>query len=174
MKSHEITLDSEVFNGLKRDFNTLANKTINTMLQKEVNDAKIAMTVEIHLEDGQAPDFEITAYPAERDIVVPQFKYKTSATMQLKDEKTGIVDGSEQELVWDKDKCCFVMRSVKERQMSMFEDEDDGEEFTPSEPFMLPDASAVADGSAEVIDADYTELDDISDSDYEYEEDDNG
>ena len=174
MKSHEITLDSEVFNGLKLDFKSLANKTINTMLQTEVNDAKITMTVEIHLEDGQAPDFEITAYPAERDIVVPQFKYKTSATMQLKDERTGIVDGSEQELVWDKDKCCFVMRSVKERQMSMFEEKTTVRNSPPSEPFMLPDASAVADGAAEIIDADHTELDDISDSDYEYEEDDNG
>lgn len=143
MKPYEISLDSEAFNGLKHDFKSLANTTIYTMLQKDVQDAKIVMTVEIHIEDDYAPDRQITAYAAEREIKVPSFKHKTSASMQIKNEKSGTIDGKDTELVWDNDKCCFVMKPISEPQTSLF-DEDDDENFSASEA--VDRDSAVVDG----------------------------
>ena len=163
-KKYALTLDSDAFNAFKSDFKTILNSTLNTMQQKDVEEAAISAKFEIRLEDGLAPDLDITGYHADREIIVPQFKHKIVATMQLKNEKSGYLNGSGYELVWDKDSGAWIMRNVDNRQMSFEEEETEKEMLgLPESPKELPEGESE---DPEYIDAEFEEIKD----DYPYEE----
>jgi len=120
-KAYEMTLESDVFNAMKSDFNKLLRKTLSTMLQKEGEKAELKLSLKISLTQGEARDFEEARYEAQRDVILPKFEHKISTVMQYKDELSGFVGGAEYELVWDKGKSEYVMRPIKDGQMDIFE-----------------------------------------------------
>lgn len=144
MKQHALNLDSDAFNAFKNDFKMILNNTLNTMQQKDVNNATISVKFDVALEEAFAPDHAITAYPADREIVSPCIRHKITATMQFKSEKTGSVGGLDYELVWDKEENAFVMRNVNDQQISMF----DGEAPKSEPPKALPENVIEAEFSA--------------------------
>lgn len=126
-KEYALTLDSDAFNSLKSDFNQLLRQTLSMMLQKEGEKAELKLSLKITLTQGAVPDLEEHRYAAEREVIFPKFEHKISSVMQYKDEKSGFVGGTEYELVWDKEKCAYVMRPIKDAQLSLFDEpEDDG------------------------------------------------
>lgn len=120
-KEYILSIESETFNSMKTDFNQILRKTLSTMIQKEGEKAEIKLTLKITLAQGTAPDLEECRYEADREIIIPKFEHKVSTVMQYKDEKSGHVGGAEYELVWDKDKNDYVMRPIKNAQLTMFE-----------------------------------------------------
>lgn len=124
-KEYALTLDSDAFNSLKTDFNQILRRTLSTMLQKEGEKAELKMSLKITLTEGTAPDLEERKYEAERDVIIPKFEHKISSVMQYKDEKSGFVGGAEYELVWDKEKSDYVMRPIKDAQITLFDEPED-------------------------------------------------
>lgn len=120
-KDYALTLDSDAFNALKSDFNQILRSTLNNMIQKEGEKSEVKISLKITLTEGVAPDLEESKYEAEREVIIPKFEHKVSSVMQYKDEKSGFVGGAEYELVWDKDKCDYVMRPIKSNQIDLFE-----------------------------------------------------
>lgn len=167
-KKYALTLDSDAFNAFKSDFKTILNSTLNTMQQKDVEEASIAVKFEIKLEEGYAPDLEVTGYHADREIIIPQFKHKIVATMQLKNEKSGYLNGSGYELVWDKDSGAWIMRNVDNRQMSFEECSEAAEVLElPEAQKELPEGELQEDAeNNEYIDAEYEAIED----DYPYQD----
>jgi len=125
-----LTLDSEAFNAFKADFQMLLNSTIATMQQKEVEDASIAVKFDIQLQPAANPNLDAPDSAGERDITMPMFKHKVTATMKIKAEKSGYVGGPDYELVWDKENHAWAMMPVQDGgQTSIF----DGYEYSDNE-----------------------------------------
>lgn len=124
-KEYALTLDSDAFNSLKTDFNQILRRTLSTMLQKEGEKAELKMSLKITLTEGTAPDLDERKYEAERGVIIPKFEHKISSVMQYKDEKSGFVGGAEYELVWDKEKSDYVMRPIKDAQITLFDGPED-------------------------------------------------
>lgn len=123
MKPIELTLESEAFNAFKQDFHMLLNSTLATMQQKEVEDASIAVKFDISLQTLVNPNVDDPESSAERDVVVPMFKHKVTAAMKIKSEKSGFVGGPDYELVWDKRSQAWLMKPIKDAQISAFDDD---------------------------------------------------
>lgn len=59
-----------------------------------------------------------------RDIIKPTFKHEISSAMQIKDKKAGSLSGN-YELVWDALSDKYVMRSIDDGQVSLFDDNEE-------------------------------------------------
>ena len=125
-----LTLESEIFNELKENFNAVLQKTLINMESKESEQAELTMKLKISLTNDTAPDFSEIKYKAEREIVRPTFTHKISSVMQTKCEKSGEVIG-DYELVWDKDSGKYIMRPIDNGQMTMFKGEEEAQEVIP-------------------------------------------
>lgn len=125
-KASMLTLESDAFNLLRSDFNQILRLTLNNMIRKEGEKAEVKISLKIALAQGFAPDPE--EEDTERQVIIPKFEHKVSSVMQYKEEKSGILGGAEYELVWDKNKREYVMRPIKDAQISLFEDTDEGSE----------------------------------------------
>lgn len=121
----EVTPESEALSALKGDFNQVLVKTLANMKKKESEHAEITLKLTIDLTEGTAPDFENSTpdYQAERDIVKPVFLHKVSSLIKIKDEKSGVFSG-DYELVWDDEKDGFIIRTINNSQMSLFDNEE--------------------------------------------------
>ena len=118
-----LTLESELFNEMKEDFNLILQKTLMNMENKKSEQAELTMKLKISLTNDTVPDFSEVKYNAEREIVRPTFSHKISSVMQIKCEKSGKIIG-DYELVWDKEIGRYVMRTIDNGQMTMFEGEE--------------------------------------------------
>lgn len=126
-----LNLESEAFNAFKSDFNMILRNTLSTMQQKEVEDASISVKFDVSLIQQANPNLDAPDSHGERDITSPTFKHKITANMKIKSEKGGYVGGPDYELVWDKDAKDYVMKSIKDTQTSIF---DDDYGYEPEEP----------------------------------------
>ena len=100
------------------------------MIHKEGEKAELKLSLKITLTQGETRDLQEPRYEAQREYILPKFEHKISTVMQYKDEKSGFVGGEEYELVWDKDKRDYVMKSIKDNQMNLFEYDDDHSDYT--------------------------------------------
>lgn len=128
MSKMELSLDSEAFNGFKSDFRQLLNSTLNTMQQKDVETASITAKFEISLQPRVNPNLGDPDSTEEREIIMPMFKHKVTASMHLKAEKAGFLGGSDYELLWDRTSGNYVMVPIADNQSSLFDDNYDYEE----------------------------------------------
>lgn len=128
MSKMELSLDSEAFNGFKADFRQLLNSTLNTMQQKDVETASITAKFEISLQPCVNPNMGAPDSAEEREIIMPMFKHKVTASMHLKAEKAGFLGGSDYELLWDRASGNYVMVPIADNQSSLFDDNYDYEE----------------------------------------------
>ena len=128
MSKMELSLDSEAFNGFKSDFRQLLNSTLNTMQQKDVETASITAKFEISLQPCVKPNLCDPDSAEEREIIMPMFKHKVTASMHLKAEKAGFLGGSDYELLWDRTSGNYVMVPIVDNQSSLFDDNYDYEE----------------------------------------------
>lgn len=124
-KEYTLTIESEAFNSMKTDFNQILRKTLSTMIQKEGEKAELKLTLKITLAQGYAPDLDEPRHEADREIIIPKFEHKVSTVLQYKDEKSGHVGGAEYELVWDEEKCSYVMRPIRNAQLTLFDEPQD-------------------------------------------------
>lgn len=144
-KIYPMSLNSDTFNALKSDFDQMLRKLLTGMEKFECEEATLNIKVGVKLEQDQARDFSITEYEAMRDIVKPTFKHEITSAMQVKDKKSGSLNG-EYELVWDKDSGQYVMRKIDDGQVTLFDESEPPKQDPPA----LPDGN--------IIDAEYREV----------------
>lgn len=117
-----VTIEGVAFNILRSDFNQILRQTLNNMIQKEGEKAEVKISLKIVLTQAFAPDPDDD--DLDRQILIPIFNHKVSSVMQYKEEKSGILGGVEYELIWDKEKREYVIRPIKDAQLSLFNEED--------------------------------------------------
>lgn len=122
-KESTLALESDAFNLLRNDFNQMLRLTLSNMIQKEGEKAELKISIKIALAQGFAPDPQDDDDENERQVIIPMFEHKVSSVMQYKEEKSGILGGSEYELVWDREKRDYVIRPIKDPQISLFGEE---------------------------------------------------
>lgn len=134
-----LSLDSEAFDSLKKDFDSLLNRTIGNMEMRGAVEATITMKVGVSLEK---------LVNNGRDVTKPTFKHEINSVMQVKDKVTGQIRGNYR-MEWDPEEQRYVLKDGDEDQMNMFDgnpgvadaewfDVEEGDTETSNEPKALP------------------------------------
>lgn len=112
-----LSLNEETFSTLKKDFDTILNRTLGNMEMKGATDAVITLKLTVGLDERSFSVGEgIQKYKK------PTFKHEINSVMQIKDKMTGQLSG-EYAMVWDEDEKRFVLRHFDGNQTSMFDED---------------------------------------------------
>lgn len=165
-----LSLNEDTFANLKKDFDTILNRTIGNMEMRGASDAVITMKLTVSL-DKRSMDMG----DGIQEFKKPSFKHEVSSVMQIKDKATGQL-GGDYAMVWDEKEERFVLRQFTGGQTSIFDDDyEDVDDYSghfgdlpvEGEALGLPEAS-VEDGTVEEEvaseDTDSTVPDDASES----------
>lgn len=114
-----ISMESEALVQLRTAIDNLLTRTIYRMKQTNHNKAKMAIALEIELDDAAIPD----GRGGLREGVVPVIKHNVKTQIQLTDEIKGKVPGG-YEMIWDNARSCFVLSPIPKNQTSLFDDDD--------------------------------------------------
>lgn len=110
-----LSLNEETFFALKKDFDTILNRTLGNMEMKGATDATITLKLIVGLDERS-----VSMGDAIQKYKKPTFKHEISSVMQIKDKMTGQL-GGEYAMVWDTDEERFVLRHFDNNQTSIFD-----------------------------------------------------
>lgn len=157
----EVSLQSDVFEQARRDFDRLLQKLFRTMENNESKEGSITLKVNVQTEKTPAHDEYGVYFEAHK----PTIEHVITTTVPLKDKANG-KKNTGMNLVWDSELGRYVLRYVPEEgQRSMFDD--DFEENLKNESSEIAETAPELPDHHGAIDADFRE---IPDDDYEYEE----
>lgn len=147
VKVYPMSLNGDTFNAYKTDFDQMLRTLLTEMEEHESEEATITSKITVKLTPDHARDYQANGYDAQRDIIKPSFKHDISTVLQVKNKKSGNLDGN-MELVWDKETHQYIMRPIDNGQVSFFngyDNEEQAEEeetqeanLTAAEPLQLP------------------------------------
>lgn len=119
----KLTMDSDTFEGLKRDMTFVLQRLLGNMLEKESNEGSLTVKMDISLASESVPNYDPNAEEKYRIIMKPKFVHKINSVMKITDEKKGNLD-TEMELVFDEEAGEYYMRPViNTTQRSLFDDD---------------------------------------------------
>lgn len=110
-----LSLNEETFFALKKDFDTILNRTLGNMEMKGATDATITLKLIVGLDERS-----VSMGDSIQKYKKPTFKHEISSVMQIKDKMTGQL-GGEYAMVWDTDEERFVLRHFDNNQTSIFD-----------------------------------------------------
>lgn len=143
-----LSLNEDTFSTLKKDFDSILNRTIGNMEMKGASDATITMKLTVSLDKRS-----MTVGDSIQEFNRPTFKHDISSVMQIKDKATGQL-GGEYAMVWDPEEERFVLRQFTGGQASMFDDDYETVEEQWGTFRDLPDDAHSLPAPAEVEDED--------------------
>lgn len=111
-----LSLENDVFEQMKQDFDAILNKTVADMENKYTEDAAITLKLFITAYRQQETDEEGNTF----ENVYPSFKYDISSVMQDKTKIAGAVSG-EYIYAFDEDECKYVLQKITDPQMTIEE-----------------------------------------------------
>ena len=89
MKTHKLFITDEIFEEVRKNFNSVLMKTLHTMRSKGSDDGKVNLELKILLEHDTL-EFSSFAFGKEtREYTNPIFEHKVTSSIQIKDEVTG-------------------------------------------------------------------------------------
>lgn len=112
-----LSLNEDTFSALKKDFDSILNRTIGNMEMKGASDATITLKLTVSLDKRS-----MTVGDSIQEFNRPTFKHEVNSVMQIKDKATGQL-GGEYAMVWDPEEERFVLRQFTGGQASMFDDD---------------------------------------------------
>ena len=123
-KVYPMSLNGDTFNALKSDFDQMLSRLLAGMEKFECEEAALNIKLVVSLKKDQTRDFEAVEYESMRDIIRPTFRHEISSAMQIKSKKAGSLSGN-YELVWDSLSEKYVMHSIDDGQVSLFDDNEE-------------------------------------------------
>lgn len=171
-----LSLKSDTFNAMTTDYEVLLRRLLETMEDQETDEGEITIKVKVRLTRDEAPDFEVTAYNATREVIKPKFEHTITATTQYKDKKTGVLSGN-YELIYDKETHQYVMRPIVGAQTTLYDNRTKDDSIIPGvenldrhtetpmlegrQLELLPPANDESENKEDgYIDAEYTDVED--------------
>ena len=143
----KLTLDSETFSGMSRDYNFVLQRLLETMRDRDCDEGSITLNLKISLKSEYIPNYDPNIQGESREVKKPKFEHKISSSVKITDEKKGTLD-TEMELVMDDDTGMYVLRPiVNTQQRSLFDDDLRGKFSGTDEP----DAEAEEDGGTPAL-----------------------
>lgn len=138
----KLTLDSETFSGMSRDYNFVLQRLLETMRDRDCDEGSITLNLKISLKSEYIPNYDPNVQGESREVKKPKFEHKISSSVKITDEKKGALD-TEMELVMDDDTGMYVLRPIVNTQQRSFFDDDMRGQFSGSDE---PGAEAEGDG----------------------------
>ena len=168
----QLTLESDTFRDMKKDFDGQLQKLLQKMKNRNMNEGKITLSVDVTLEEKEIPVFDGTD-DVSQEIQMPKFEHKVTTEVKEKSEVKGALN-SEMKLVWDDDTKTYVMAYINNTtQRSIFDDDfnqkEEPEETESVEQKALEGrkVAALPDNQQEdVIDVEAEEVETIADLTY--------
>lgn len=143
----KLTLDSETFSGMSRDYNFVLQRLLETMRDRDCDEGSITLNLKISLKSEYIPNYDPNVQGESREVKKPKFEHKISSSVKITDEKKGTLD-TEMELVMDDDTGMYVLRPIVNTQQRSFFDDDMRGQFSGSDE---PDAEAEEDGGTPAL-----------------------
>lgn len=143
----KLTLDSETFSGMSRDYNFVLQRLLETMRDRDCDEGSITLNLKISLKSEYIPNYDPSIQAESREVKKPKFEHKISSSVKITDEKKGTLD-TEMELVMDDDTGMYVLRPIVNTQQRSFFDDDMRGQFSGSDE---PDAEAEEDGGTPAL-----------------------
>lgn len=119
----ELTLGSETFSDMNRDYNFILQRLLETMRERGCDEGTITLKMDVSLKSEYITNYDPKVQGESREIKKPKFEHKISSSVKITDEKKGTLD-TEMELVMDEETGMFVLRPViNTAQRSLFDDD---------------------------------------------------
>lgn len=141
----QLSLNSDTFESMKEDFDTILLRTIDNMESRGADEATITLKLGISFE--KEPQKFSDTEEDEKEIIKPTFKHDVSTVIQVKGKKSGSLSG-DYELVWDEEEKKHVLVRISDNQMSLFDEEEtegneeivesEENEYNPEEDTSIP------------------------------------
>lgn len=154
----KVVIEDESFGKMRADANTVLQKLIKNMVEKNTLEGKLQINIDISLVPSYVPipkDQQTETSGETRRVLSPKIYHKISSTMQIKDDCKGSYDNEMFEVVWDDTVKAYVLKPVTgAAQMSIY-DMMNGDGSTNA----LPAPHDPEDTNDDAIDGEYREVD---------------
>jgi hypothetical protein len=155
----ELTLDSEVFEKVREDFDILFQRLLKKMEQNNSDEGSITLKVDVEIQKDFIQDSE----GGSREIQKPILKSKITSTVPVKDSFDNKKDTG-MDLVWDDELGRYVLKYFSANgQRSIFDPDfqENVQGEATDEENLLPGPSNLLPDSGGIEDADYREVMDV-------------
>lgn len=121
----KVVIEDESFGKMRADANTVLQKLIKNMVEKNTLEGKLQINIDISLVPSYVPipkDQQTETSGETRRVLSPKIYHKISSTMQIKDDCKGSYDNEMFEVVWDDTVKAYVLKPVTgAAQMSIYD-----------------------------------------------------
>ena len=124
---NELTINNDVFSDMRNKFDGVLQRLIKSMLETKSDEGSITLKIDVDMVTQAIPNTNEEFGGEFREIHVPEFEYKVSSQVALKDESKGN-NNPEKEVVYDPDKKMYVLKFVADTEQRSIFDEDFMEE----------------------------------------------
>ena len=119
----DLILEDETFEDARNKFNTVLQRLFRSMIDTESNEGSITLKMDVSMQTEFIPNHDPDVEGESRQIRLPQFAYKVSSSITVKDEQKGNKN-PQMELVWDEKQQKYVLQYVANtEQRSIFDKE---------------------------------------------------
>lgn len=109
----DISMNGEAFDEFKSQFDDILQATLINMTQKNVEDAKISVTFDVHVDNQVTLNGEV--------VMLPSFRHNINSSMQVKYSAKGALCG-DYRMQFDEKSGRYVMYYNDDGQIGMFDD----------------------------------------------------
>lgn len=124
----DLFLEDETFEDARNKFNTVLQRLFRSMIDTESNEGSITLKMDVSMQTEFIPNHDPDVEGESRQIRLPQFAYKVSSSITVKDEQKGNKN-PQMELVWDEKQQKYVLQYVANTEQRSIFDKDFQEEM---------------------------------------------
>ena len=124
----DLFLEDETFEDARQKFNTVLQRLFRSMIDTESNEGSITLKMDVSMQTEFIPNHDPDVEGESRQIRLPQFAYKVSSSITVKDEQKGNKN-PQMELVWDEKQQKYVLQYVANTEQRSIFDKDFQEEM---------------------------------------------
>lgn len=124
----DLFLEDETFEDARNKFNTVLQRLFRSMIDTESNEGSITLKMDVTMQTEFIPNHDPDIKGESRCVRLPQFAYKVSSSITVKDEQKGNKN-PQMELVWDDKQQKYVLQYVANTEQRSIFDKDFQEEM---------------------------------------------
>lgn len=107
----DLYLEAEVFEDARQKFNMVLQRLFKSMADTNSSDGSITLKMDVNMKRELIPNNDPEIKGSTREIMLPDFGYKVSSAISVKEEEKGN-NNPQMELVWNEEQQKFVLQYV--------------------------------------------------------------
>lgn len=139
----ELYLEGEAFDDARQKFNVVLQRLFKSMIDTSSNEGTVSLKLDVSMKHEFIPNTDPDVDGETREVRLPEFSYKVSSSITVKDEQKGNTN-PQMELVWDDEQQKYVLQYVantaqrsifdKDFQDNMKSDSEEGTDALETDP----------------------------------------